>query len=101
MVLFYLNICESESESESVSGRIFVCLVVRTKSHRSKSGRLVAPAQALPDHPLSENSVVSILTLKNDNHRLYGITRSFESRRLLKALGAAIFSKYYLHTMGT
>ena len=27
MVLFYLNICESESESESVSGRIFVCLV--------------------------------------------------------------------------
>ena len=26
MVLFYLNIWESESESESVSGRIFVCL---------------------------------------------------------------------------
>ena len=27
MVLFNLNICESESESKSVSGRIFVCLV--------------------------------------------------------------------------
>ena len=34
-----------------------------------------------PDHPLSENSVVSIITLKNDNHRPYGITQSFESRR--------------------
>ena len=94
--------------------------MVRTKSHRSKSGRCVAPVQALPDHPVSENSVVSIITLKNDNHRLYGITRSFESRRhagaitsrrasmsqwlilrLLKALGADILSKYYLHTMGT
>ena len=69
----------------------------------------MAPVQALPDHPLSENSVVSIITLKNDNRRLYGITRSFESRRragantlrrptmsqwlilrLLKALGADI-----------
>ena len=27
MVFFQLNICESESESESVSGRIFFCLV--------------------------------------------------------------------------
>ena len=65
----------------------------------------LVPVQALPN----QNSVVSIITLRNDNHRLYGITRSFESRRhagaitlrrtsmsqwfilrLLKALGADI-----------
>ena len=46
----------------------------------------MAPAQALPDHPLSENSVVSIITLKNDNRRLYGITQSIESRRRAGAI---------------
>ena len=50
----------------------------------------MAPVQALPDHPLSDNSAVSIITLKNDNHHLYGITRSFESRRHAKTFNVAM-----------